>query len=680
MHQVTEELQVQSPEATQPWTFNPLFHNREYSHKLSSNIRQDKGTIFSNLETSLEVFQSGGIQMGDGILLLLLCLHFLARFCESDSLLSPKGVNYEVAALMSMKTKMIDKYHVLDGWDINSVDPCTWNMVACSPEGYVVSLEMVSVGLSGTLSPSIGNLTHLKTLLLQNNRLYGYIPIEIGKLLELLTLDLSGNQFAGDIPSSLGYLTHLTFLKLSRNKLSGQIPESVADLAGLSFLDLSFNNLSGPTPKILAKDYSIAGNTFLCSSVSPEICDGVPKPLNESSLYKNSSSHHHRWILSVIIGVSCTFVVSVMILICWVHWYRSHLRLASHVQQDYEFDIGHLKRFTFRELQNATSNFSSKNVLGRGGFGVVYKGYLPNKTVVAVKRLRDPNFTGEVQFQTEVEMIGLVLHRNLLRLYGFCMTPEERLLVYPYMPNGSVADRLRDTGQEKPSLDWNKRMRIALGAARGLVYLHEQCNPKIIHRDVKAANILLDESFEAVVGDFGLAKLLDRRDSHVTTAVRGTIGHIAPEYLSTGQSSEKTDVFGYGILLLELITGQKALNGGNGPLQKGMILDWVKTLHNEKRLDVLVDKDLKVCFNAGELEKVVEVALQCTQSSPIMRPKMSEVLRVVEAIAGQPCHSEESQVEGNICDRGTFSFSRNLHDMCEESSFTMEAVELSGPR
>lgn len=137
---------------------------------------------------------------------------------------------------------------------------------------------------------------------------------------------------------------------------------------------------------------------------------------------------------------------------------------------------------------------------------------------------------------------------------------------------------LADTCQEKPSLDWDKRMHIALGAARGLVYLHEQCNPKIIHRDVKAANILLDESFEAVVGDFGLAKLLDLRDTHVTTAVRGTVGHIAPEYLLTGQSSEKSDVFGFGILLLELITGQKALDAGNGHVQKGMILERVSFL------------------------------------------------------------------------------------------------------
>lgn len=137
---------------------------------------------------------------------------------------------------------------------------------------------------------------------------------------------------------------------------------------------------------------------------------------------------------------------------------------------------------------------------------------------------------------------------------------------------------LVDPGQENPSLDWSKRMRVALGASRGLLYLHEQCNPKIIHRDVKAANILLDECFEAVVGDFGLAKLLDPRDSHVTTAVRGTVGHIAPEYLSTGQSSEKTDVFGFGILLLELITGQKALEAANGQVQRGMILEWVSRL------------------------------------------------------------------------------------------------------
>ncbi|XP_011085976.1 probable LRR receptor-like serine/threonine-protein kinase At5g45780 isoform X2 [Sesamum indicum] len=611
---------------------------------------------------------------------LILSLLFLRVTAASSSfsLLSPKGVNFEVAALMSVKREMRDESHVLDGWDINSVDPCTWNMVGCSPEGFVISLEMASMGLSGTLSPSIGNLTHLRTMLLQNNQLSGVIPIEIGKLFELQTLDLSSNQFDGEIPSSLGRVTRLSYLRLSKNKLSGQIPRDVADLTGLSVLDLSFNNLSGPIPKILAKDYSVAGNIFLCSSAS-QICMDVPKPVNETSSYTKVSHHHHS-VIAVIVGVSCAFVVSVLLLMCWVHWYRSRVQFTSYVQQDYEFDIGHLKRFSLRELQIATSNFNPKNILGQGGFGVVYKGILPNKAIVAVKRLKDPSFTGEVQFQTEVEMIGLALHRNLLRLYGFCMTPEEKLLVYPYMPNGSVADRLRDPGQEKPTLDWSKRMRIAVGASRGLLYLHEQCNPKIIHRDVKAANILLDESFEAVVGDFGLAKLLDPRDSHVTTAVRGTVGHIAPEYLSTGQSSEKTDVFGFGILLLELITGQKALDAANSQVQKGgMMLDWVKTLYGEKRLEELVDKNLKGNFNWHEVEKAVELALKCTQSNPDLRPKMSEVLKILEGING---HTEHPEPQGGVdlCQGQTFSFTWNFSDAREESSVVIEAIELSGPR
>ncbi|XP_019236678.1 PREDICTED: probable LRR receptor-like serine/threonine-protein kinase At5g45780 isoform X2 [Nicotiana attenuata] len=605
------------------------------------------------------------------LLIFSIFLFWLAVTPASMSLLSPKGVNYEVAALMSMKNKMRDEYQVLDGWDINSVDPCTWYMVGCSSEGFVISLEMASMGLSGSLSPSIGNLTRLRTLLLQNNQLSGPIPTEIGKLSELLTLDLSGNQFDGEIPRALGRLFRLSYLRLSRNRLSGLIPKPVASLSG------TYRSI---TLVVLLQKFwlKITGNSFLCSAMPTQICGGVPKPANEMSSDRKISNHH-RWVVSVIIGVSCTFIVTVLLLVCWVHWYRSRV-LTGYVQHDCEFAIGHLKRFSFRELQIATGNFSSKNILGQGGFGVVYKGYLPNRTIVAVKRLRDPNFTGEVQFQTEVEMIGLAVHRNLLRLYGFSMTAEERLLIYPYMPNGSVADCLRDNGRDTPLLDWSKRMHIALGAARGLLYLHEQCNPKIIHRDVKAANILLDESFEAVVGDFGLAKLLDCRDSHVTTAVRGTIGHIAPEYLSTGQSSEKTDVFGYGILLLELITGLKSLDAGNGQGQKGTILDRVRNLFEETKVEMLVDRDLKGCFNTEELEKTVEVALQCTQSNPNNRPKMSEVLRILEDITGQMGHVDESQGGSNICETRAFSFSRNFSDIHEESSFTIEPIELSGPR
>ncbi|KAF3333319.1 putative LRR receptor-like serine/threonine-protein kinase [Carex littledalei] len=602
---------------------------------------------------------------------------------SSDPPLSPKGLNYEVAALMSVKSKMIDEERAMDGWDIFSVDPCTWSMVSCSSDGFVKSLDMANKGLSGTLSPSIGNLSHLQTLLVHNNKISGPIPSEIGQLLGLITLDLSTNQFIREIPDSLGQLTQLGYLRLNRNNLSGHIPESVANLSGLSFLDLSYNNLSGPVPKILAIDYSVAGNIFLCNSSTLRGCKdihaSVTNDTNTNTTVIAKSSHHKQLEIGLSASIGCSLALAaVLSLMYWLCYCRWRLPFAS-VDQYYEFEMGHLTRFTLRELQLATDNFNSKNILGQGGFGVVYRGCLRNGTVVAVKRLKDPDITGEVQFQTEVEMIGLAVHRNLLRLYGFCMTSNERLLVYPFMPNGSVADRLRDYHSGRPSLDWAKRMQIALGSARGLLYLHEQCNPKIIHRDVKAANILLDEFFEAVVGDFGLAKLLDRQESHVTTAVRGTIGHIAPEYLSTGQSSEKTDVYGFGILLLELIMGPKILCAGNGQVQKGMLLDWVRELHEAKNYETLVDRDLKDTFNQAELECAISVVLLCTKSNPSLRPMMSEVVKTLETVIKLPeQHVDELDRHDMHLDN---SWSSRRHgDANDSSSFIIEPIQLSGPR
>uniref|UniRef100_M4D9H6 non-specific serine/threonine protein kinase n=1 Tax=Brassica campestris TaxID=3711 RepID=M4D9H6_BRACM len=321
--------------------------------------------------------------------------------------------------------------------------------------------------------------------------------------------------------------------------------------------------------------------------------------------------------------------------IAFVWWIRSRSQdrfFDVPAEENPEVHFGQLRRFSLRELLVATDNFSHKNVLGRGGFGKVYKGRLADGSLVAVKRLKEERTQGgELQFQTEVEMISMAVHRNLLRLRGFCMTPTERLLVYPYMANGSVASCLRERLEGNPALDWPKRKHIALGAARGLAYLHDQCEQKIIHRDVKAANILLDEEFEAVVGDFGLAKLMNYNDSHVTTAVRGTIGHIAPEYLSTGKSSEKTDVFGYGVMLLELITGQKAFDLARLANDDDvMLLDWVKEVLKEKRFESLVDAELEGKYEEKEVEQLIQMALLCTQISSLERPKMSEVVRMLE--------------------------------------------------
>ncbi|EYU28436.1 hypothetical protein ABFS82_12G119200 [Erythranthe guttata] len=613
----------------------------------------------------------------------------LAMVKGSYSTLSPSGVNYEVVALIAIKSDLHDPYNVLENWDANSVDPCSWRMVTCSPDGYVSALGLPSLSLSGTLSPGIGNLTNLQSVLLQNNEITGLIPPVIGKLERLQTLDLSNNKITGEIPNSLGNLYNLNYLRLNNNSLGGAIPDSLSKVESLTLVDLSYNNFSGSLPKISARTFKIVGNPLICGQTSQNNCSVVyPEPLSfppdATQEQSESRAKHH---IAIAFGASFGGAFSIIIIAGLLFWwrYRHNQQIFFDVNEQYdpEVRLGHLRRYTFKELRAATDHFNAKNILGSGGFGVVYKGRLNNGTIVAVKRLKDYNaHGGEIQFQTEVELISLAVHRNLLRLWGFCSNENERLLIYPYMSNGSVASRLKDNINGRPVLDWSRRKSIALGTARGLVYLHEQCDPKVIHRDVKAANILLDEDFEAVVGDFGLAKLLDHRDSHVTTAVRGTLGHIAPEYLSTGQSSEKTDVFGFGILLLELITGHKAVDFGRGANQKGVILDWVKKLHQEGKLNLMVDKELKSDFDMIELEEMVQVALLCTHFNPTHRPKMSEVLRMLEGdgLAEKWEQSQKVDTPRYNNSRSFQNLPQRYSDYIEESSLVVEDMELSGPR
>ncbi|XP_074573847.1 protein NSP-INTERACTING KINASE 1-like isoform X2 [Curcuma longa] len=598
---------------------------------------------------------------------------FFCSLACANALLSPKGVNFEVEALMDNKVSLKDPHGVLGNWDRDSVDPCSWSTVSCSPQTLVIGLEIPSQNLSGTLSPSIGNLTNLEFVLLQNNNISGLLPQEIGKLSKLHKLDLSNNNFRGEIPASAGNLKGLQYLRLNNNSFSGAFPVPLANITALTFLDLSYNNFSGPILKFPAKTVNIVGNPLICPTGSEKICfqtSSVPisSNLNNSRGVSTSGRPKGHKVLAFASSFACVAAISLVLglYLWWRRRHNHHLFLDVNEQHKEELCHGNLRRFQFRELQIATNNFSSKSILGRGGFGNVYKGKLKDGTVVAVKRLKDGNAAGgEVQFQTEVEMISMAAHRNLLRLWGYCMTATERLLVYPFMSNGSVASRLR----ARPSLEWRTRKRsIAVGAARGLLYLHEQCDPKIIHRDVKAANILLDDECEAVVGDFGLAKMLDHADSHVTTAVRGTAGHIAPEYLSTGQSSEKTDVFGFGILLLELVAGSS-----RAASQKGAMIEWVREAHREKKVvEVLVDEELKrKGYDEADAEEMVRVALLCTRYVPGERPRMAEVVRMLEKEAVQAVAPDRCEADGFELPSERFS---------DDSSLLVQAMELSGPR
>ncbi|KAG5581013.1 hypothetical protein H5410_051640, partial [Solanum commersonii] len=546
--------------------------------------------------------------------------------------LSMVAGNAEGDALNALKTNLADPNSVLQSWDATLVNPCTWFHVTCNNENSVTRVDLGNANLSGQLVPQLGQLQNLQYLELYSNNISGRIPNELGNLTELVSLDLYLNNLNGPIPPSLGKLQKLRFLRLNNNSLNEGIPVSLTTIVALQVLDLSNNHLTGPVPVngsfSLFTPISFANNQLEVPPVSPP----PPLPPTPSSSSSVGNSATGAIAGGVAAGAALLFAAPAIFIAWWRRRKPQDHFFDVPAEEDPEVHLGQLKRFSLRELQVASDNFSNRNILGRGGFGKVYKGRLADGSLVAVKRLKEERTQGgELQFQTEVEMISMAVHRNLLRLRGFCMTPTERVLVYPYMENGSVASRLRERPESEPPLDWPKRKRIALGSARGLAYLHDHCDPKIIHRDVKAANILLDEEFEAVVGDFGLAKLMDYKDTHVTTAVRGTIGHIAPEYLSTGKSSEKTDVFGYGVMLLELITGQRAFDLARLANDDDvMLLDWVKGLLKDKKYETLVDADLQGNYNEEEVEQLIQVALLCTQSTPTERPKMSEVVRMLE--------------------------------------------------
>ncbi|KAL2241002.1 UNVERIFIED_CONTAM: putative LRR receptor-like serine/threonine-protein kinase [Sesamum indicum] len=558
-------------------------------------------------------------------------------------------------ALYALKISLNASSNQLTDWNQNQVNPCTWSKVICDGNN-VTTVTLSNMGFSGTLSPRIGILKMLTTLQLQGNGITGKIPEEFGNLTSLTMLDLENNRLTGEIPSSLGNLKRLTFLILSQNNLSGQIPDSLSSLPNLVNI--------------------FTGNQLNCGINSAHSC------VSENG--GGSSKSKTGMIVGIVGALLVIFLLGgLLLLFLWKGRHKGYRRevfvdVAGEVDRRIEF--GQLKRFAWRELQLATDNFSEKNVLGQGGFGKVYKGVLADNTKVAVKRLTDfESPGGDTAFQREVEMISVAVHRNLLRLIGFCTTPTERLLVYPFMQNLSVASRLRELKPGEPVLDWPTRKRVALGTARGLEYLHEHCNPKIIHRDVKAANVLLDEDFEAVVGDFGLAKLVDVRKTNVTTQVRGTMGHIAPEYLSTGKSSEKTDVFGYGIMLLELVTGQRAIDFSRLEEEDDvLLLDHVKKLQREKKLDAIVDRNLNRNYNIHEVEMMIQVALLCTQSSPEDRPAMSEVVRMLEGEGLAERWEEWQHVE--VTRRQEYERLQRRFDWGEDSIYNQDAIELSGGR
>ncbi|KAL5847372.1 hypothetical protein ACOSQ3_010896 [Xanthoceras sorbifolium] len=286
--------------------------------------------------------------------------------------------------------------------------------------------------------------------------------------------------------------------------------------------------------------------------------------------------------------------------------------------------------YTLRELEVSTNGFADENVIGEGGYGIVYRGVLVDNTMVAVKNLLNNRGQAEKEFKVEVEAIGRVRHKNLVRLLGYCAEGAHRMLVYEYVDNGNLEQWLHgDVGPCSP-LTWEVRMNIILGTAKGLTYLHEGLEPKVVHRDIKSSNILLDKQWNPKVSDFGLAKLLGSERSYVTTRVMGTFGYVAPEYASTGMLNERSDVYSFGILIMEIISGRNPVDYSRLPGEVNLV-EWLKTMVTNRNAEAVLDPRLQEKPSSRALKRALLVALRCVDPNAQKRPKMGHVIHMLEA-------------------------------------------------
>lgn len=286
--------------------------------------------------------------------------------------------------------------------------------------------------------------------------------------------------------------------------------------------------------------------------------------------------------------------------------------------------------FTLRELELATNRFSKENIIGEGGYGIVYHGHLINGSPVAIKKILNNLGQAEKEFRVEVEAIGHVRHKNLVCLLGYCIEGTNRLLVYEYVNNGNLDQWLHGSRHQYGYLTWEARMNILIGTAKALAYLHEGIDPRVVHRDIKSSNILIDDRFNAKISDFGLAKMLDSGISHMKTRVMGTFGYVAPEYANSGLLSEKSDVYSFGVLLLEAITGKDPVDYGR-PMQEVNLVDWLKMMVGSRSSEELVDPNIETRPSTSALKRALLTVLWCVDLDAHKRPGMGQVVRMLES-------------------------------------------------
>ncbi|XP_022737114.1 LRR receptor-like serine/threonine-protein kinase FEI 2 isoform X2 [Durio zibethinus] len=598
------------------------------------------------------------------VLVWLFSMIFAATIWSSGSF----ALTQDGLTLLEIKSTLNDSKNFLGNWLATDESPCSWTGISCYPNDQRVhSINLPYMQLGGTISPSIGKLNGLQRLALHQNSLHGLIPNELTNCTQLRALYLRANYLQGGIPSNIGNLSFLTILDLSSNSLKGAIPSSIGRLTRLRSLNLSTNFFSGEIPDIgvlsTFGNKSFIGNLDLCGRQVYKPCRtslGFPAVLphaesDEVSVPTKQSSHY---IKGVLIGAMSTMALVLVVLLAflWICLLSKKERAAkryTEVKKQVHQDTS-TKLITFHgdlpypscEIIEKLESLDEEDVVGSGGFGTVYRMVMNDCGTFAVKRIDRSREGSDQVFERELEILGSIKHINLVNLRGYCRLPASKLLIYDFLAMGSLDEFLHEHKEERP-LNWSSRLKIALGSACGLAYLHHDCSPKIVHRDIKSSNILLDENLKPHVSDFGLAKLLVDEDAHVTTVVAGTFGYLAPEYLQSGRATEKSDVYSFGVLLLELVTGKRPTDPTF--VKKGLnVVGWMNSLLREKRSEDAVDKS---CTDADmeNVEAILEIAAKCTDANPDERPTMSQVLQLLEHEVMSPCPSDFYESHSDYC-------------------------------
>ncbi|XP_052147762.1 LRR receptor-like serine/threonine-protein kinase RPK2 [Oryza glaberrima] len=501
----------------------------------------------------------------------------------------------------------------------------------------LVKMDISRNLLEGQIPSSFKELKSMKFLSLAENNLSGTIPSCLGKLRSLEVLDLSSNSLSGKIPRNLVTLTYLTSLLLNNNKLSGNIPD-IAPSASLSIFNISFNNLSGPLPlnmHSLACN-SIQGNPSLQPCGLSTLANTVMKarslaegdvPPSDSATVDSGGGFSKIEIASI---TSASAIVAVLLALIILYIYtrkcasRQSRRSIRRREVTVFVDIG--APLTYETVVRATGSFNASNCIGSGGFGATYKAEIAPGVLVAIKRLAIGRFQGVQQFQAEVKTLGRCRHPNLVTLIGYHLSDSEMFLIYNFLPGGNLERFIQE--RAKRPIDWRMLHKIALDIARALGFLHDSCVPRILHRDVKPSNILLDNEYNAYLSDFGLARLLGNSETHATTGVAGTFGYVAPEYAMTCRVSDKADVYSYGVVLLELISDKKALDPSFSPYGNGFnIVAWACMLLQKGRTREFFIEGLWDVAPHDDLIEILHLGIKCTVDSLSSRPTMKQVVR-----------------------------------------------------